>query len=148
MSFEKELKEKGLKNTKSRNAIMEIFLSSETPISAEDVYKRLRESGNSINLSTVYRSLEILEEKDILNRINMDSESCMLFEYKNPNHKMEHSHYLVCTECKKMVALDHCPLKEYEERLEEQTGFSIESHSLHLYGRCKECRANGEHDGE
>lgn len=140
MIFEKELKDKGLKNTKSRNAIMEIIANSTTPISAEDVYGRLKEIGVSINLSTVYRSLEILAENDILNRISMDNESCRLFEYKNPNHKLDHNHYLVCTGCKKMIVLDHCPLKEYEDRLEEQTGFSIESHSLHLYGRCKECR--------
>ena len=55
----------GLKNTKSRNLIYNILEQSDVPVTAEQVFLKLKGSGFSINLSTVYRILEVFVSKDI-----------------------------------------------------------------------------------
>ena len=50
-----------------------------------------------------------------------------------------HGHYLVCTSCAARVKIDGCPLHALEEGLARDTGFSIEGHSLTIYGKCPLC---------
>jgi Fur family ferric uptake transcriptional regulator len=137
--YEDSLKQSGLKNTKHRIAILEILNQSEQPISAEQVYFELKEKNISINLSIVYRTLEILTDKSLLLKINIANESRALFEY----NRMVHKHYLVCIGCKKMLTINKCPLEDYEKVLEKETDFVIFGHKLDIYGYCPECQKKG-----
>ena len=53
----------GCKNTKSRKAVVEILQSAENPLSAEDIFFAVKKQGSSVNLSTVYRTLDLMESK-------------------------------------------------------------------------------------
>ncbi|QAT42461.1 Fur family transcriptional regulator [Aminipila luticellarii] len=134
--YEELLKESGLKNTKHRKTILEFLRSVNQPVSAEQIYCELKEKSISINLSTVYRTLETLSEKELILKHIVANESKALFEYNNRVHK----HYLVCAGCKKIMAIEGCPLHEYEKLLEEKTGFIITGHKLDIYGLCPECQ--------
>jgi len=130
------LKNEGLKNTKHRSSIINMIEKSEQPLTAEQIFLELKENNSSINLSTVYRILNVLTDKHILNK--SDYEDKTLFE-KNVN---EHSHHFICSGCKKMFKISGCPLEGYEKTIHDKLGFDITGHKLELYGLCKDCKIN------
>ncbi|QHI71423.1 Fur family transcriptional regulator [Aminipila terrae] len=133
------LKESGLKNTKHRTTILEFLRDASQPVSAEQIYCDLKEKNVSINISTVYRTLETLIDKELILKHSVTNENKALFEYNNRVHK----HYLVCMGCKKITSIENCPLHDYEKVLENNTGFRITGHKLDVYGYCPECQRKG-----
>ena len=136
MQVEDRFKKSGLKNTKSRKLILDILIKSDQPISAEQIFLELKENKIEINLSTVYRTLESFEHKNLVTKINIIDDQRMLFEYNQVGHR----HYLICVMCKKIITVQNCPLGSYEKNLEKETQFSIVGHKLYLYGYCEDCQ--------
>jgi len=134
--YSEDLKKKGLKITKHRAAVLDILEQSAQPVSAEQIFLELKERDVAVNLSTVYRVLETLAEKKLINKLSFAEDNRAFFEI---NH-MIHRHYLVCVGCKKMLAIDYCPLEGYERALEEKTHFKISGHKLNIYGLCPVCQ--------
>ena len=134
--YKDEFKQKGLKNTKQRAAILEILQESDRPITAEQVYNELKEKNVPVNLSTIYRNFLFLCEKELVNKLALTGESSTFYEI----NRMVHRHYLVCLGCKKVLAIDDCPLESYEELLAEETNFVITGHKLDIFGYCADCQ--------
>ncbi len=134
-----DLKQKGLKNTKHRLAILNILEEQAQPVTAEQIFMELNHYDLSTSMSTVYRELDSLVNKDLVLKVKINESNRTLYEY----NRMIHKHYLVCLGCKKMISLDMCPLKTYEEKLQEQTHYIITDHKLNIYGYCPECQAKG-----
>ncbi len=134
--YKELLKCEGLKNTKHRNSILNIIEKSAQPVTAEQIYFALVNQAVSINLSSVYRVLNTLVEKRLIIKSSMAEENKAVFEL----NRFEHKHYVVCTQCKKIVAVSGCPLKEYENKLREEIGFDVKGHQLELYGVCRDCQ--------
>ncbi|RDU23505.1 Fur family transcriptional regulator [Anaerosacchariphilus polymeriproducens] len=136
--YEKSLRENGLKSTKNRKAIIDVLVKNEQPMTAEEIYNRIKGKKIALNISTVYRTLDTLYEKGMVNKLNFLNNDRMLFEYNS----MEHKHYLICLDCKKIITIKKCPLAPYEKFLENETNFKIEGHRLYLYGHCMQCQIN------
>lgn len=134
--FADNLKINGLKSTKHRIAILDILKKSSQPIAAEQLFEEMRKRDISINLSTVYRTLDTLCDKNLLTKLNIDGENKTLFEF----NRMLHIHHLVCLGCKKIIAIERCPLEGYEKALAKETNYAIAGHKLDIYGYCPECR--------
>ena len=134
-----DLRRKGLKNTKRRAAILGILERQPQPVAAEQIFMELDRLEIPTSLSTVYRELDSLESNGLVVKVTINESNKALYEY----NRMIHKHYLICLGCKKMIPLDICPLKPFEEKVEEQTHFTITDHKLNLYGYCPECRAKG-----
>lgn len=134
--YNSAIKKSGLKGTKSRSAILEVLEQSKQPLSAEAVYAELKHKNIAINLSTVYRTLDALTDKDLAVRLTITGENKALYEASHAGHR----HYLVCLDCKKTMAVEGCPLEGYEKKLADETDFVIEGHRLDIYGYCAECR--------
>ena len=127
---------KGLKNTKNRNFLFAVLEDTEVPLTAEDIYLKLREKGVSINLSTVYRILDVFVSKELITRSSSSDNKKNIYEL----YKQENKHRLVCISCKKVQTLNKCPLEKFEKELEKEINFDITSHKLELYGYCQECK--------
>ncbi len=140
MECEERLKKSGLKTTKSRKAILDILIRSNQPMAVEQIFLLLKENQININLSTVYRTLESLENKDLVTKISLMDDDRMLFEY----NQLGHRHYLVCVTCKKIITVQNCPLGSYERVLENETRFNIIGHKLYLYGYCENCQRSND----
>ncbi|MDP4094860.1 MAG: transcriptional repressor [Bacillota bacterium] len=126
----------GLKNTKSRNLIYEILEQSDVPVTAEQVYLKLKESDFKINLSTVYRILEIFVNKGIALKSNIADSNKSMFEL----NRMEHKHHIVCIKCKKMFSIEGCPFDEIEKKIQSKLDFDVTGHKLEIFGYCKDCK--------
>lgn len=130
----------GLKNTRHRSDVLDFLEQSAQPVPAERIYLALREKNADISLSTVYRILELLVEKDIVRKMNALEGGKSLFEL----NRMVHRHYLVCLGCHKMLPIDDCPLDEYEKQLPSKNGFYATGHNLEIYGYCRDCHNKDE----
>lgn len=137
------LRHAGLKYTKHRASILGVLTGSDRPVSAEQVFIELQKGGVNANLSTVYRILESLASKGIISKTNIGSDTKALFEMSSG----EHRHRLICMNCKKMTAVEGCPLEEYEKLLRDRTGFDVTGHKLEIYGYCEDCRLQNKKDG-
>ena len=82
----------------------------------------------------MYRTLSLLVEKSAAEKIDGEGEKSF---YTLKSH--DHKHYLMCTNCHKMVDIDSCPIDEYSKKLSDSTGFVITGHSLKLTGICAGC---------
>ncbi len=133
MIWENYLKENGIRVTAGRISILNIIEASDKGLSADSIYTESKKQENNLNLSTIYRTLELLEEKNVIKKINIDGPA--IFVLKKENHK----HILQCDVCHKSVEIP-CPMEEIEEAIKAQVGFSLTKHKLELNGICDKCK--------
>ena len=135
-------KEYALKNTPSRQAVLEVLGSAQEPITAEEIYRRILAGQGGEGqaqrcrtcLSTVYRTLSTLTQKGLLLR-SASQDGSLYYQLRDSRHR----HYLICTQCGSTVPIRGCPLEALERAMGAETGFSITGHNLELYGICPDC---------
>lgn len=130
---------KGIKWTKQRKCVYDILEQATEPLSAVEIYQRISAAGQeeSYAVSTIYRILAAFEERQLVNKTTWMGEGTVVYEL----NRGKHTHYAVCLECHKRVALPTCPFAHVH--LEQDTGeFTVTGHKLELYGYCKECEKN------
>ncbi|MEJ2480763.1 MAG: ferric iron uptake transcriptional regulator [Acidihalobacter sp.] len=128
-----ELKRAGLKVTLPRMKILEILETAEpSHLTAEDIYRRLLESGEEIGLATVYRVLTQFEAADLVHRHHFEGGQAV-FELDRGHH---HDH-IVCVECGHVEEFYDEMIEARQKAVAAESGFEISDHSLILYGRCK-----------
>ena len=126
------LKEKGLKNTPTRRAILEVFSADCKPINAEYIHEKLKKSG--INLVTIYRTLESFEKAGILKRLSLNKSSAYYEIAAN------HHHHLICTDCGTIEGFKECDIGDVSRKALKDSKFqTVSGHSLELFGKCKKC---------
>jgi Fur family ferric uptake transcriptional regulator len=135
----KNLREAGLKTTQPRLKVLDVLETS--PIhhmTAEDVYKRLLETEQEIGLATVYRILTQFETAGLVIRHNFEGGRA-LYELDNGAH---HDH-MVCVECGKVFEFVDRTIEQQQRNVAAKAGFSMEDHSLSLYGVCNGMKKSG-----
>lgn len=131
-----ELRKAGLKVTLPRVKIMQILESSGSRhMSAEDVYKALRDADEDVGLATVYRVLTQFESAGLVMRHHFEG-GHSVFEMTTDEH---HDH-MVCTKCGKVSEFFDEVIEERQEQVAKDLGFEISDHSLYLYGLCSKCK--------
>ena len=131
----------GIKNTRQRNLIYDYLKHEQIPATAEQIYLKLKEEGTAINLSTVYRILDLFISRGLAVKSNTIDGNRTMFELCHSEHK----HHLICVCCKKIVYVDNCPLEVFERTLEKKMSFDITGHKLEIFGFCQECKQKQEH---
>lgn len=106
-------------------------------LSAEDLFMMLKKGDASINLSTVYRTLELFTAKALVIKNTLPNDGKIRYEI----NRQAHEHHIVCLGCHKVMPLDEtqCPLESLEKNLKKNTGFQVTEHKLELYGYCPDC---------
>lgn len=133
MKHEDLLKDKNLRITKQRKMILEAIEAAENPISAEEIFEDIKDEG--LDLSTVYRNLNILEEKSVLLKTtNIDGISYYQL------HTDSHKHFITCNICHSKYIIENCPIHELEDQVENETGFQITGHNFEFTGICPSCQ--------
>lgn len=120
-----------IKLTPQRQIIYNIFKQSKTPLSAEMIYNLLEP--NTMNLSTVYRSIDYFFENDLILKFHFNHKS---YYFLNTE---QHHHYFICTNCLKMNSVD-CHLNKTITKLENEHNLLITNHEMTFYGLCSNCQ--------
>ena len=131
---DQELRKAGLKVTLPRIKILHILESSQPHhMSAEDVYRSLLESGEDVGLATIYRVLTQFEDAGLVERHNFDG-GHSVFEIA----RGEHHDHIVCVNCGKVTEFADKAIESQQEKIAKKHGFTLQAHSLQLYGECIE----------
>lgn len=134
--FSEQFKEHKL--TPQRRIVLETLLENpEQHLSAEEVYAYAREKDPEIGLATIYRSLDLLDELNIVHKMNFgDGRS----RYELTHLHSHHHHHLVCLDCNQIFEVKEDLLTELEDKIEKDLEFTIVDHRVQFYGYCKDCR--------
>lgn len=137
--IKKELQAKGYKLTPQREATLKVLMEREEDhLSAEEVFFLVKEKAPEIGLATVYRTLELLCELKVVDKINFgDGVSRYDLRKEGVNH---FHHHLVCMECGSVEEIIEDLLGEVEKIVESEWGFQVEDHRLTFHGTCKQCQ--------
>ena len=127
------LREKGYRLTPQRELVLDAVtqLGHATP---EQVCERVQRTAGAVNISTVYRTLELLEELGLVRHAHLGHGAP---SYHPAGHR-EHLH-LVCRDCDAVAAIDIEVAADLTRRLREQAGFEIDLEHFAIYGRCAQC---------
>lgn len=131
--------QKQYKLTPQRQVILRIFLDHQDQhLSAEDVYGILRGQSSDIGLATIYRTLELLSDLDVLQKIEFgDGRSRYEINETSTQH---HHHHLICLSCGKVKEFEDDLLETLETAIARKSKFKIVDHQLKFYGYCHECQ--------
>ncbi|MDO5041663.1 MAG: transcriptional repressor [Peptoniphilus sp.] len=127
------LKESGHKYTNQRVEIYNVFLNNPGKhLSTEDVYAEILKTHPEIGIATVYRTLMLFEQLDILYKISFD-DGVIRYEIKSQDSSHRH-HHLICLNCSKVIEVKLDLLDDLEDKIENSENFKITDHNLKLYG--------------
>ncbi|GAB3052459.1 ferric iron uptake transcriptional regulator [Virgibacillus ainsalahensis] len=137
--IKKQLHAQSYKLTPQREAIVRILLEREEEhLSAEEIYLLVKEIAPEIGLATVYRTLDLLSELKIVDKINFgDGVSC--YDLRKEGAKHFH-HHLVCIECGSVEEIVEDLLEDVEKIVQNDWGFMVKDHRLTFHGLCKQCQ--------
>ncbi len=143
--FKKLLKENGLKVTTQRLAILDVLQSRpDTHLTAEEIYECVRKQYPEIGLATVYRTILLLSDLHLIDKLNLD-DGYVRYEIGKKQGEMtnhHHHHHLICLDCGKVLSFEGDMLDSLENKIKEAMGFETLDHEVKLYGYCKECQKN------
>lgn len=142
--LKKRLQERQCKLTPQRQIVLQVFIEQhDKHLSAEEVHQILREQGAEIGLATVYRSLELLSDMDILQKIDF-GDGRSRYEINKTDEKQHHHHHLICMRCGKVKEFEEDLLENLEETILRKSSFKIVDHQVKFYGYCQECQEKRE----
>jgi Fur family ferric uptake transcriptional regulator len=141
--FKEILKQKGLKVTNQRVRVLEVLSNSpDKHLTAEEIYELIKADYPEIGLATVYRTIQLLLELNLIDHINLD-DGFVRYEIGNmdENPMKHHHHHLICLTCGKVFSFEDDLLDELEKRIMDNVSFKVLDHEVKLYGKCKDCLA-------
>ncbi len=128
--------EAGLQPTQNRLRVLEVIGGNTSPLSAPDIHDTL-DRHSPINRVTVYRILDLLVEKGIVDRISTGGRSSCYGLAPNEQHRA-HAHFY-CTSCGRMDCLSPESLSVEFTRFETTFPGRIDKLEMRLDGVCKNC---------
>ena len=129
-----KLTEQGYRLTPQRMMILSAIENSDDHISAEEIYAQVVTKYPYVNISTVYRTLELLKELGLVTETNLGGGRVRY----HPADKGRH-HHLVCQECGTIIDLNESVLSSLKSALLKEYKFSADLRHLAIFGRCVNC---------
>jgi Fur family peroxide stress response transcriptional regulator len=129
------LRSKGYKATPQRIAICRIALNSRAHPSAQQVYDEVKKIHPTVSLATVYKTLEVLSDLDLVQEINLPKGQARFDSYMNPHIN------LICLKCGTITDLDDITVEEITRKVAAATKFKPTGQRVDVYGICQKCNS-------
>ncbi|MGY5128300.1 Fur family transcriptional regulator [Streptomyces nigrescens] len=123
------------RSTWQREAVLRALEELDAFASAQELHRLLRGQGNRVSLTTVYRTIAILERLDLVDVVRDDKGERSYRRRDAP----EHQHYLVCRQCGHSVPVPSEAFETWLTAVQQAHGFTEVQHMLDLVGLCREC---------
>ncbi len=131
---------KGLRRTTQRERIVKVAFSRDEHFTAEELYDRVKKTDGETSRATVYRTLGMLVEADLLRQIDL-GESQISYD-PNFHDKPSHNH-LVCIDCGRVVEFEDAEVDSQMECVTRRLGFKTMRQSIKIEANCEQLRMNG-----
>jgi Fur family ferric uptake transcriptional regulator len=129
------LERKGVRVTRPRLEVLDELARERDDVTAQTLWRRLRERDSSTGLATVYRTLALLSEKGVVDALSHHgTEVC----YRLCGDG--HHHHLTCSSCHRVVEVEQCGIESWLEDVSRRHGFVPTDHRLEITGLCRDCR--------
>jgi Fur family transcriptional regulator, ferric uptake regulator len=123
------------RHTSRRSRILHELQHLDSFIGAQPLHIRLAVAGEHISMSTIYRTLHLLETQGRLDTIR-EPNGERLYRYRPGPH---HQHYLTCHECGLTLTIDATVVEDWAEHIRATTNFAYITHTVELSGLCNTC---------
>jgi Fur family ferric uptake transcriptional regulator len=133
--LERYLKERGLKMTRSREAVLEAFLSLQSHVSADAIHEAARRIDPGIGQATVFRTVKLFADAGLAREACMDDG---VRQYERAFNQAHHDH-LTCVSCGAVVEFVDPDIERAQEAVYRKFCFTSSGHRLQLYGICPAC---------
>lgn len=137
--FKEILRQNNLKYTKQREVVLKVLYNHEEHFTPEDLYLLVKDKHPDLNvgIATVYRTLNLLEESDIVTSISFGAQGKKFELGTKPHHD-----HMICRRCGTIIEFEDDIIEKQQEAIAEKYGFKLTNHLMQLYGTCSECRKN------
>ncbi|MFQ5996366.1 MAG: Fur family transcriptional regulator [Dehalococcoidales bacterium] len=129
-----QLNEQGYRLTPQRMLVLSAIASSDHHISAEEIYAQVVAKYPYVNISTVYRTLDLLKRLGLVTETDLGGGRVRYHPVDKGHH-----HHLVCQECGAIIDLDESMLSSLRSQLLREYKFSADLRHLAIFGRCTDC---------
>ena len=122
------------RQTKQRTAVAEALEAQGEFRSAQEIYDMVRQRGDSVGLTTVYRTLQAMAEDgqvDVI--VRGDGES--VYRQCSPSHH----HHLVCRACRSTIEIDAPDVERWATEVAASHGYRDVTHTVEVFGLCPRC---------
>lgn len=123
------------RSTRQGDAVSRALAAADAFISAQDLHARLREQGDAVGLTTVYRHLQVLADRGDVDVLRRDDGETV---YRRCGTE-EHHHHLVCRVCGRTVEVAGPEIEAWTARVAAAEGFTDVGHTVEIYGTCATC---------
>lgn len=124
------------RNTRQRRAVVAILSDLDGFASAQEIHDVLKKRGESVGLSTVYRSLQALTDAAEVDALRNDDGEVLYRRCSSGHH-----HHLVCRSCGRTVEVEGPTVERWADKIAGEHGFVDVAHTLEVFGTCNACAA-------
>jgi Fur family transcriptional regulator, ferric uptake regulator len=103
--------------------------------SAQDIHAELRDRGERVGLTTVYRHLQVLSEDGAVDTLRDEAGETLYRRCET----VAHHHHVTCRSCGRSVEVEDRSIERWAERVATEAGFTDVDHTVEIFGRCPEC---------
>lgn len=121
--------------TRQRRAVSAALGRVEDFRSAQEIHELVRRSGEPVGLSTVYRTLQTMADAGEVDVLRVEDG-----EARYRRCSATHHHHLVCRTCGRTVEVEGPAVERWADRVAAEHGYADISHTLEVFGTCRECR--------
>lgn len=135
----------GYRITIAPEAILEILSKTNAHLSADEIYMKIRPTIPHIGLATVYRTLEVLTQMNVVHKLAFGNGRAR-YELAEGLRGGSNHHHLVCTQCTRIINYTDFAdeevtlLQRVEKALAEKHHFKMTHHLIQFHGVCQECQ--------
>ena len=133
--FEHFVVQKGLRHTKQRNKVLDVFLATEKHVTVQELYDLVRKKDKGIGYATVARTVKLMCDSGICSQVDFGDGS-LRYEHK---YGHEHHDHLICLKCGKFEEIYSPKLERIQMVLVKKHGYIQENHKLDIFGLCPRC---------
>ncbi len=124
----------GLKLTRQRELIAEVFFAAGAHLSAEEMLEKVRAEDGNISLATVYRTLKLLTQCGLAEPHKFSDNHTV---YEPARGDEEHHDHIICKDCDQIIEFFDQRIETLQEEIARGLGFEVVDHRMELYGRCQ-----------
>jgi Fur family ferric uptake transcriptional regulator len=151
--WRQKIKNSGFRLTVPRQSVIAVLEKSEGHLSAEDIYMAVHPTNRDIGLTTIYRTLDLLEETGIVTKFDFGHGKSK-YELSEEYGNKKHHHHLLCIKCRKIIdysdffdeELEY--IREATIGLKKKYNFEICNHMINFYGMCPDCKKETRRKGD
>lgn len=136
-AFNQFAAKKGLRSTRQRDVILDIFLSTHEHLTVEELYLKVKASHPGVGQATVYRTLKLFTEAGLAREMIL-SDGQTRYEHQLVG---EHHDHLICTSCNTIVEFEDEMIEQLQRDIAARYGFVLTGHKMQLCGLCPVCQA-------